>query len=81
MVDFLFGIVVLICNLVFYFVDVGGIVINDFYCKIIGGVVYFGCGVFVFILVVIVLERYGVVVKLVCVRVWMCDFKRYCKIV
>ena len=52
--DLLFGIVVLTCSLVFHFV---GTEINDFYCKATGGVVYLSCGVSVYTLTVIAMER------------------------
>ena len=58
--DLLFGIVVLTCSLVFHFV---GTEINDFYCKATGGVVYLSCGVSVYTLTVIAMERCRAVLK------------------
>lgn len=76
--DLLFGTVVLICSLAFHF---AGTAINDFYCKITGGVVYLSCGVSIFTLAAIAMERHGAVVKPVCARVRMRDLKRNRKIV
>ena len=78
MADLLFGTVVSICNLAFHF---AGTAINDFYCKITGGVVYLGCGVSVFTLAAIAMERHGAVVKPVRARVRLRDLKRHRKIV
>ena len=78
MADLLFGTVVSICNLAFHF---AGTAINDFYCKITGGVVYLGCGVSVFTLAAIAMERHGAVVKPVRARVRMRNLKRQRKIV
>ena len=78
MADLLFGTVVSICNLAFHF---AGTAINDFYCKITGGVVYLSCGVSVFTLAAIALERHGAVVKPVRARVRMRNLKRQRKIV
>ena len=58
--DLLFGTVVLICSLAFHF---AGTTVNDFYCKVTGGVVYLSCGVSVFTLAAIALERYDAVLK------------------
>ncbi|XP_078369759.1 allatostatin-A receptor-like [Oculina patagonica] len=76
--DLLFGTVVLICSLAFHF---AGTTINDLYCKITGGVVYLSCGVSVFTLAAIAMERYGAVVKPVRARVRMRDSTRNHKIV
>ena len=76
--DLLFGTVVSICNLAFHF---AGTAINDFYCKITGGVVYLGCGVSVFTLAAIAMERHGAVLKPVRARIRMRDLKRHRKIV
>lgn len=76
--DLLFGAVVSICNLAFHF---AGTAINDVYCKITGGVVYLGCGVSVFTLASIALERHAAVVRPVRARVRMRDLKRHRKIV
>lgn len=81
MADLLFGTVVSICNLAFHFAGAGGTAINDFYCKITGGAVYLGCGVSVFTLAAIALERHGAVVKPVRARARMRDFKRHRKTV
>lgn len=76
--DLLFGTVVSICNLAFHF---AGNAINDFYCKITGGVLYLGCGVSVFTLAAIAMERHGAVVKPLRARVRKRDLKRQRKIV
>ncbi|KAJ7356230.1 hypothetical protein OS493_025984 [Desmophyllum pertusum] len=76
--DLLFGIVVLICSLAFHF---AGTTINDFYCKATGGVVYLSCGVSVFTLVAIAMERHGAVVRPMRARVRMRDLTRNRKIV
>ena len=76
--DLLFGTVVLICSLAFHF---AGTTINDFYCKITGGVIYLSCGVSVFTLAAIAMERYGAVLKPVRARVRMRNLTRNRKIV
>ena len=71
--DLLFGIIVLICGLAFRF---AGTAVNDFYCKATGGVVYLSCGVSVFTLVAIALERNAAVLKPAIQRARMCDTSR-----
>ena len=71
--DLLLGIVVLTCSLAFNFF---GTVINDFYCKATGGVVYLSCGVSVYTLTVIAMERYGAVLKPARARIRRHDMER-----
>lgn len=78
--DLLFGSVVLICSLAFHFAG-HGTTINDFYCKITGGVIYLSCGVSVYTLTAIATERFGAVMKPARARVRMRDLTRNRKIV
>lgn len=71
--DLLFGTVVLICSLAFHF---AGTAINDFYCKATGGVVYLSCGVSVYTLAAIAMERYRAVFRPARARVRMRDMAR-----
>ena len=76
--DLLFGTVVSICNLAF---RLAGTSINDFYCKATGGVVYLSCGVSVFTLAAITVERKDAVLKPARQRVRMCDRARSRRVV
>ena len=58
--DLLFGCVVLVCKIV---VSLFVASANDFYCKVVGTSLYLSCGVSVFTLMVIALERYYAIMK------------------
>lgn len=76
--DLMFGAVVLICSVAFRF---AGSAINDFYCKVTGGVIYLSCGVSVFTLAVIAMERKDAVLRPARQRARMRDHKRNRRVV